>query len=161
MTILLIGMCGSGKTWTMQELIKKHNLSKTKKLGMIYYHTDDSIMVLGKYDGSMYQGTDKLSMAVMSDVDKFLNYATDKIIIAEGDRFTNSKFITKANPIVIKIIDTGEAGRKKRNSTQSDRHLKSIQTRVNNIEADHYVENSTDALFLINHLIYKYKTYDK
>jgi tRNA A37 threonylcarbamoyladenosine biosynthesis protein TsaE len=161
MTILLIGMCGSGKTWVMQELIKNYNLSKRKKLGMIYYHTDDSIMVLGKYDGSMYQGSDKLSMAVISDLEQFLNYATDKIIIAEGDRFTNSKFINKANPIIIKIIDNGEAGRKKRNSTQSERHLKSIQTRVNNIEADHYVETSNDALFLIKYLTDKFITYGK
>jgi hypothetical protein len=153
MIILLIGMCGTGKTWVMEQLIQYYVLSHRKKLGKIYYHTDNRIIVLGKYDGSMYQGTDKLSMSVMTDVDAFIQHTKDKIIIAEGDRFTNGKFIDKTDPLIIKITDDGVVGRLKRNSTQSDRHLKSIKTRVNNIEAKHEVINSIEALQLIKNLI--------
>lgn len=156
MIILLIGMCGTGKTWVMEQLINYYWLSQRKKIGKIYYHTFDNIIVLGKYDGSMYQGTDKLSMSVMTDVDAFIQFNKDKIIIAEGDRFTNGKFIDKADPLIIKITDDGSVGRLKRNSTQSDRHLKSIQTRINNIEAKHEVINSFDAFNLIKHLIAEY-----
>jgi len=159
MTILLIGMCGSGKTWVMEQLIQYYVLSHKRKIGKIYFHTDNKIMVLGKYDGSMYQGTDKLSMSVMTDVDSMIGYAKDKIIVAEGDRFTNSTFIKKANPIVIKITDDGALGRLKRNSNQSDRHLKSIQTRVNNIEANCEVLNSFEALDKIKELIDTQKPY--
>lgn len=162
MRILLIGMCGTGKTWVMEQLLQYYILSHRRKVGKIYYHTDNRISVIGKYDGSMFQGTDKLSMSVMTDVDAFLDYETDKIIIAEGDRFTNSKFIAKANPIIIKITDDGAVGRLKRNSTQTERHLKSINTRVNNIQAHHEVINSTDALNLIKQLIdNKYSVYGK
>jgi hypothetical protein len=153
MTILLIGMCGAGKTWVMEKLLQYYVLSHRKKLGKIYYHTDNRIIVLGKYDGSMYQGSDKLSMSVMTDVDNFIEYAKEKIIVAEGDRFTNSKFIGKAEPIIIKITDDGVLGRMKRNSGQTERHLKSVQTRVNNIKANHDVINSDEAFNLIVNLI--------
>ena len=153
MIILLIGMCGSGKTWVMQELIQHYILSYRKKIGKIYYHTDNNIIVLGKYDGSIYQGSDKLSMSVMTDVDAFIQHTKDNIIIAEGDRFTNSKFIAKAKPFIIKITDDGVVGRLRRNSTQSERHLKSIQTRVSNIISDANVINSIEALELIKTII--------
>ena len=153
MIILLIGMCGSGKTWVMQELIQHYILSYRKKIGKIYYHTDNNIIVLGKYDGSIYQGSDKLSMSVMTDVDAFIQHTKDNIIIAEGDRFTNSKFISKAKPFIIKITDDGVVGRLRRNSTQSERHLKSIQTRVSNIISDANVINSIEALELIKKII--------
>ena len=90
-------------------------------------------MLMGIYDGSLFQGTDKLSMAVMSDVDELLEHGKDKIIIAEGDRFTNSKYIEKANPLIVRIIGDGSKGRKLRESSQTDRQIKSIKTRVNNI----------------------------
>jgi hypothetical protein len=153
MIILLIGMCGTGKTWVMQQLIDYYLLTIKRKAGKIYYHTDNRIVVLGKYDGSMYQGSDKLSMSVMTDVDAFIEHTKGKIIVAEGDRFTNGKFIGKANPMVIKITDDGVVGRLKRNSSQSDRHLKSMQTRVNNIVADRNVVNSIEALELIKNII--------
>jgi hypothetical protein len=153
MIILLIGMCGTGKTWVMEQLIQYYVLSHRKKIGKIYYHTDNRIIVLGKYDGSMYQGTDRLSMSVMTDVDAFIEHTKGNIIIAEGDRFTNGKFIAKASPLIIKITDDGVIGRLRRDSKQSDRHLKSIQTRVNNIEAEHEVINSTEALQLIKNFI--------
>jgi hypothetical protein len=153
MIILLIGMCGTGKTWVMQQLIDYYLLTIKRKAGKIYYHTDNRIVVLGKYDGSMYQGSDKLSMSVMTDVDAFLSWNKNTIVIAEGDRFTNGKFIGKANPIVIKITDDGVVGRLKRNSSQSDRHLKSMQTRVSNIIADRNVINSIEALELIKNII--------
>ena len=158
MIILLIGMCGTGKTWVMQQLINDYFLSKRQKIGKLYFHTDDNIIVLGKYDGTMYQGTDRLSMSVMSDVDTFLKQTQGKIIVAEGDRFTNGKFIQKASPYIIKITDDGCVGRQLRGSNQSDRHLKSIQTRVNNITANQDVINSTEALNLIKEII---KNYDK
>lgn len=158
MIILLIGMCGTGKTWVMQQLIEYYVLSHRRKIGKIYFHTDNKILVLGKYDGTMYQGTDKLSMSVMTDVDLFLKQTQGKIIIAEGDRFTNSKFIQKANPYVIKITDDGCVGRTLRGSSQTERHLKSIQTRVNNITANQEVTNSTEALQTIKDII---TTYDK
>jgi len=153
MTILIIGNCGSGKTWIMQELLKSLFKVQKKKLGKIYFHESSDLILLGKYDGTIFQGSDRLSMSCITDIDKMLVYANAKTIIAEGDRFTNSTFIAKTNPIIVKILDDGCIGRIIRNSQQSDRHLKSIATRVANIKEHHTVNTSTDALVLIHQLL--------
>ena len=150
-TILLVGACGSGKTWVMLELIKRLQLTKERKIGLFWYrlHRDEikhTVGVLGYYDGSTYQGSDRLSMAVMKDCDKFKTMCKQKIIIAEGDRFTNSTFIKAFYPYIIKITGDGSRGRALRKSNQSERQIKAIQTRVNNIPADCEVPNSTIAL---------------
>ena len=153
--ILLIGGCGSGKTWVMKNIIKTLDLTLKAKIGLVVFQTNKKIAVLGNYDGSMFEGSDRLSMAVMSDAPK-IKTLRDKhrmTIVAEGDRFTNKTFIVALTPLIVRIRDKGEQGRITRNSNQSERHIKSIQTRVDNIAADHEVENSTEALELIKTLI--------
>lgn len=151
--ILVIGACGSGKTWVMKELIKRFKCIQLGKIGMFLFHRspDGHTMVLGKYDGSTFEGSDKLSMAVMRDLPRFLDVTKSRKgwIICEGDRFTNSTFIEGAKPIVIKIADDGTVGRKKRKSNQTERQIKSIATRVSKIPYKHLVMSSNDALDLI------------
>ena len=74
-------------------------------------------------------------------------------IIAEGDRFMNRRFIETCKPYIIKILDEGTRGRQQRGSTQSERQLKSIATRVKNIQEDVTVKNSTEALNKLLELI--------
>lgn len=146
--ILLIGVQGSGKTWVFQQLINQYRCQQKKKLGTIKYHTNGWLVVVGKYDKSMFQGSDKLSMSVMSDYLAFNQFNQDKVILLEGDRFTNSKVINNDGykPLVIKITDDGSKGRELRGSNQSEMVIKRMQTRVNNINADVEVENSDKAL---------------
>ena len=155
-SVLLIGQCGSGKTWVMTELLKLYNTKKAK-IGLNSFQIDEEkkIVIIGVYDGSVFQGSDKLSMAVMSDSDKLkkMQDKHDFTIIAEGDRFTNSTFINKFKPYIIKIKDNGKQGRDKRNSNQSERHLKSIESRVNNIKENINVKNSAEALEAIKKII--------
>lgn len=151
--ILLIGECGVGKTWTMTTLLSvlnKHKHFKAGKVGMFKFLYDKEHVIVGVYDGSTFQGSDKLSMAVMADLDKFIKWAGDRVVILEGDRFTNHKFIEKVHPIVIKIEGNGEEGRKSRGSKQTERHLKSIKTRVSNITPTSTVKTSGEALKEIN-----------
>jgi len=150
-TILLVGACGSGKTWVMKSLIEKLNLNSTKKFKMIFYQTNGKVSVLGKYDGSTFEGSDKLSMAVARDFEKFKNFNESKnyTIIAEGDRFMNSTFLKTFKPCVVKIKDDGLKGRVKRQSSQTERQIKTIQTRVDNMKEDYAVKDSTEALKLI------------
>jgi len=154
-TILLIGNCGSGKTWVMNKIIEEFKLNKKAKIGKVVFQTNDKIFVLGNYDKSTFEGSDKLSMAVMSDCDllKKLQEKYNSIIVCEGDRFTNSTFIAKFSPTIVKIMDDGEAGRKKRKSNQSERQLKSIQTRVNNIKHNIEVLDSDTALLIIKRML--------
>ncbi len=157
MNILLIGCCGSGKTWVMKRLIESHALNIKAKIGLIRFVTNKSISVLGNYDGSIFEGSDKLSMSVMKDCTQWekVREKHNMIGVCEGDRFTNRTFIETCKPYIIKITDDGASGREKRKSSQSERHLKSIATRVKNISADVEVQNSQAALNKIEDLICK------
>jgi len=154
--ILLIGSAGTGKTWVMKSLINKFKCERRQKYGKFYFHTSDALVIVGKYDGTTFEGSDRLSMSVITDLDAFLSLTENKVVILEGDRFTNSKVIAKAKPIIIKILGDGLAGRLKRGSNQTERHLKSIATRVSNIpltDRDYIVNNSGEALEIITKII--------
>lgn len=155
MNILIIGNCGVGKTWVMKKLIEQHNMNFRGKLGMFKFHYNEDIAIVGKYDGSTFEGSDKLSMAVMRDVDTFKTWCDERsgIVVAEGDRFMNKKYIDKMNPLIIQIQGNGEAGRIMRKSEQTERHLKAINTRVSNISNEFgivKVYDSNHCLKLIN-----------
>jgi|NorSeaMetagenome_1021524.scaffolds.fasta_scaffold05176_4 hypothetical protein len=154
-TILIIGACGSGKTWVMKQIINQKKLKLNAKFGMIRFKTDKELAVLGNYDGQTFEGSDRLSMAVARDFGKFKKLADKNnfLIICEGDRFTNKTFIETFNPYIIKIKDNGEKGRKLRGSNQTERHLKSIATRVSNITHTKEVEDSSEALKTVLELI--------
>ena len=145
MIFLIIGECGVGKTWVMKQLLKQ---SKGYKLGLYYFNETETHIIVGKYDNSTFEGSDRLSMAVMKDLDKMLGYIkkANKIAIFEGDRFMNKNFINKANPLIIKIKGDGKSGRIKRGSQQTERQLKTIKTRVGNIKFNKEVENSYECL---------------
>jgi hypothetical protein len=147
--VLITGCCGVGKTWTMKQLLTPDD--KAFKLGKFNFHENDDWIVVGKYDGSTFEGSDRLSMSVMTDLNKMLAYIEKKgkLAVFEGDRFSNSKFIAKADPVIINIEGDGAEGRNKRGSNQSERHLKSITTRVSNLPKHTIAKNSSVAL---NHL---------
>ncbi len=79
--ILLIGACGSGKTWVMKELIRLLKLNTPGRVGMYLFHRNEKVVVLGKYDGSTFEGSDKLSMAVMRDLPTFIENMKNRIVI--------------------------------------------------------------------------------
>lgn len=153
--ILIVGVPGTGKTWVMKELIKLYKCLNRQRIKRFWWHTNDDVYIVGKYDGSMFEGSDRFSLAVMMDLDKFLAHTENKITIFEGDRFMNGTFIGKANPTIIKVLGDGKEGREKRGSEQTETHLKKMTTRVANIQAHYEVKDSGEALSLINKLINK------
>ncbi len=150
MIILIVGECGVGKTWVMSCLLKGQG-QKTHKLGKFLFHETPDYIVVGKYDGSVFQGSDRLSMSVMTDLDMMLRYvhSVDKITVFEGDRFMNKNFIKKATPFIIRILGDGKGGRLKRGSNQTERQLKTIKTRVSNIQNNIEAANSNECLEII------------
>lgn len=160
MNVLIIGECGVGKTWVMKQVLADNKL-QPGKIGKIKFHYNDDIILVGVYDGTTFEGSDRLSMSLNTDLDNFLLWARNKVVICEGDRFTNSTFITKAEPVIFKIQGDGEAGRKIRGSKQTERHLKSIATRVSNIEAHVTAGDSNEAYWLLQRLIKIDGKYDK
>jgi hypothetical protein len=154
--ILVIGCAGVGKTWLMKSVISTFNCNVKRKYGKFYWHCSDDVIVIGKYDGSTFEGSDRLSMSVISDLDGFLLLNQGKVIIMEGDRFTNRRVLERTEPTIIKIMGDGLAGRVKRGSNQSERQLKSITTRVGNIPMGHNdltASNSVEAMEIITKLI--------
>ncbi len=155
-TILLIGAAGSGKTWAMKQFIDIP-VTYTVKCGKVKgaYSVEQNLFVAGIYDGSMYEGGDRLSMSVMTDYPRLRHWQVDGdvTILCEGDRFMNKSFIDMFEPVIIKITDDGSRGRKHRGSEQTPRHLKAIATRVSNVKADHEVYNSSMAAYKIRELL--------
>ena len=126
-----------------------------KKLGKFVFHQNDKSIIVGKYAGHTFDGSDRLSMSVMTDLDFMIEYikSQNKTALFEGDRFMNQTFINKCKPYIIKILGSGEDGRDKRGSSQSDRQIKAIQTRVANIKANREVSDSSKCLSLIKTII--------
>lgn len=157
--ILLIGVQGSGKTWVFKQLIEKYQCTQKKKIGKIRYHTNGELVIVGKYDNSMFEGSDKLSMSIMSDYQLFMEINRNCLILLEGDRFTNSTVISHDDfvPYIVKITDDGTKGRALRGSNQSPEVIKRMQTRINNISSNVDVMDSTTALHTISFLIDVFK----
>lgn len=155
--ILIVGTCGTGKTWVMKKLIEYFNISNVYnyKTGLYNYLKKDDVIIVGKYEGNVFDGSDRLSMSVMKD-NKLIKpvFEQAKYVFLEGDRFTNSTFIEEFKPFIIKIEGDGYEGRVKRGSTQTERHIKSITTRVNNIKYDKAVNSSEECFnYIINEII--------
>lgn len=153
--ILIVGECGVGKTWVMIQLVKRLNALERAKIGKFKFHFNDErkVMMIGVYDGSTFAGSDRLSMSIMTDLELFTVATKEFSTICEGDRFMNKTYINAVNPIIIKIVGDGEAGRIKRGSQQTDRQLKSIKTRVGKIDPDHTVGSSAECIDFVLSLI--------
>ena len=142
--ILIIGACGVGKTWVMKHLLSIDD--KRFKLGKINFHENDSLIIVGKYDGTIFEGSDRLAMTAITDISRVIAYAKGKKTIWEGDRFMNSTFIDKAKPIIMRIMGDGQEGRRKRGSQQSERQVKAISTRGSKITPHMNFKNSSESL---------------
>lgn len=159
--ILVIGECGSGKTWVMKQLIRslgQQGGSRRYKLSLMHWvetGSEGRVAVLGQYKGGVFDGSDNLSMAVSKSFAGFRRYAKKKynVLVAEGDRFTNKRFIELFSPIIVRIEDDGERGRNKRGSRQAERHLKAIKTRVEGYTPDYSCKDSTEALKRVKEII--------
>lgn len=156
-TILIIGACGAGKTWVVKQLIEKFKVKGKAGFGLVRFNLNQerNLAILGQYTGEMFEGSDKLSMAVAKDFEGFrkVQIKNNLFVIAEGDRFTNQRFIDTFQPYIVKITDDGAKGRKARGSNQSEMHLKRIQTRVNNIMEHFSAHDSSSALTHISERI--------
>jgi hypothetical protein len=116
--------------------------------GDVWGKEGKTIWIPGVFDGSMYQGTDRLSMAVQPHAVKFLKTCASSSehnsYLFEGDRLFNQSFLDvyKPSKVILIIAPEGvaEERRKGQGRTQSETILKSRRTRINNISKVYPVE---------------------
>ena len=139
MIICLIGEPASGKTTLMKSImLELGDMAFESK--PFSYHYNDKFIVLGKYDTGVFQGTDKLSMAVQPKAIEFVKLHKDKIILLEGDRLGNLSFfveIKKTHELHIFCIVADEKIKESRHiargDKQSPKFKKSKRTKIANI----------------------------
>ena len=126
--IAMGGEPATGKTTLMFKLISMADdwkIVKPKKLLDAMYSEKLNLYILGKYanDGNVFQGTDRLSMAVQPDAEKFFSelWDVDTNVIFEGDRLFNAKLLEELAlvfPTTFKILILTA-----KNSTLDQRHI--------------------------------------
>lgn len=149
--IAMGGEPATGKTTLIFKLISLADdwqVCKPQKLLDAMYSKKLNLYILGKYekDGNVFQGTDRLSMAVQPDADKFFTEIADKDfnVIFEGDRIFNSKMLERLadlypNTFKILILEathkTKEQRHVDRKDDQDDKFKNSRKTKISNISS--------------------------
>ena len=140
--ILIGGLPATGKTTLMKQIRETLGEHTKNKYGLLRYDNFRDYIVFGIYDDSLFSGTDKLSMAVMPDAMKFLEFANDKDVLIEGDRLFTQKFIDHVKSIgydvkiIICTVNSMEEivkRFKQRGKMQSQKFLLSRYTKIINI----------------------------
>lgn len=149
------GEPATGKSTLMFKLISMADdwqTVKPEKLLDAMYSKKLNLYILGKYenDGNVFQGTDRLSMAVQPDADKFfsnLEHESNIVgdspnVIFEGDRLFNGKMLEKLAylfPNDFKMIiltvknSTLDQRHIDRKDDQDDKFKNSRKTKISNI----------------------------
>ena len=155
--IALGGEPATGKTTLMFKLIEATDdwqVIKPEKLLDAMYSKKLNLYILGKYvnDGNVFQGTDRLSMAVQPDAEKFfssLAYESNKedhtvSVIFEGDRLFNAKMLEQLASLfqenlkilILKVKDsTLDQRHIDRKDDQDDKFKTSRKTKISNIRS--------------------------
>lgn len=153
--IAMGGEPATGKSTLMFKLISMADdwqTVKPEKLLDAMYSKKLNLYILGKYenDGNVFQGTDRLSMAVQPDADKFfsnLEHESNIVgdspnVIFEGDRLFNGKMLEKLAylfPNDFKMIiltvknSTLDQRHIDRKDDQDDKFKNSRKTKISNI----------------------------
>lgn len=156
--VYIAGVPASGKSTMIKKLrsllFGKDSAFKYGKCRGIKSENGQFYM-LGVYDGSMFEGTDKLPMDVINDAIAFVNELKQKtekfVVFAEGDRLFNYRFLNETKATLL-LIDASEeellARHLVRGDTQPETFLKSRRSKVENFASKYKVKrvfNNTEA----------------
>jgi hypothetical protein len=145
--IAMGGEPATGKTTLMFKLISMADdweTIKPQKLLDAMYSKKLNLYILGKYanDGNVFQGTDRLSMAVQPDAEKFFESLENANVIFEGDRLFNGKMLDSLqdkfpNDLKVLILTVKDSTLDQRHidrkDDQDDKFKNSRKTKISNI----------------------------
>ena len=154
--IAIGGVPATGKTTLMRALLSFLKPDATFKYGLLrgYIKKQNNIAILGIYEPEeVFAGTDKLSMAVQPDFDKYRD-KNHKHIIFEGDRlFTKNNLLNltathETKMVILENIKTVLHERHiARADSQTEKFLKGRHTKLENIITEEllqpYIERYT------------------
>lgn len=121
--------------------------------GLLRGIENGAMKMLGVFDGSTFEGTDRLSMAVINDAIPYVqtlhNAPTRSVVFVEGARLANVRFMkeTGARLFILKCHHDMLAIRHiERGDNQTERFLRSRHTAVTNLAAKypHVVLDNTE-----------------
>lgn len=146
-TIYLAGVPATGKSTIMREVRKRVLPTETPfKHGCLHGVQCGSVYAYGVFDGSLSEGTDRLSMCVINDaiahVRKLQAEIGKCVLLVEGDRLFCERFLRVSKATVI-IIDAAEPVLQMRHRLRHDRQtqtrLKACRTKIENFCQRHKV----------------------
>lgn len=166
--IIVGGFPGSGKSTIMRGAIHKleqggHRFKELRQ-GIITWMESDEVYILGSYkEGEKFPGTDRLPLNVQPEAQRFMEdlkideegqHAREKVVLIEGDRLFNDKFLyfldTNGFYVILCIVSMSRElleQRRNKRSDQNESWRKGRETKVNRIALSrpvhHYLQNNT------------------
>lgn len=134
----IAGVPASGKTTLLWRL-----RSRIMSEATVFAHGElrgieqDGVKMFGVFDGSAFEGTDRLSMSAINDAIAYI-YGLSRqpgkfVVLVEGDRLFCHRFLHAVKPQVI-LLDASEAVLEKRHMERGDQHtpqhMKAKRTKI-------------------------------
>lgn len=143
--VALVGVPAVGKTTVMRSLLADNQMVEERWERVSYLREKKyRFGVLGIYrEGETFAGTDRMSMSIQPEVERFLVEHWKDNIVFEGDRLCNLsffRFLSKLPDTRLMIIfmtagaSTLAKRHKQREDDQTKIFLKSRETKVNNLK---------------------------
>ena len=146
--IYIAGVPASGKT-TLFKRIRERLFSEATEFtfGKCKGVENGAFKMLGVFDGSTFEGTDRLSMTVIDDAIAYVKQLDKgkqkKVVFVEGDRLFNIRFLMETKALLL-LIDADERVLRKRHAKRGDNQtetfLKSRRSKVENFVKKHNVQ---------------------
>ena len=138
------GVPGTGKTSLFRKFISNYTWERVEPVKLLssMYCKELDLFIFGKYEeGEVFAGTDRLSMAVQPNAQKFVSETTSNVLF-EGDRIFNRsflEFVSEVDGVDLQVIylkapqSILEQRYTDRGSDQSEVFLRGRETKYNNI----------------------------
>tara|TARA_R100000773_G_scaffold22815_1_gene20116 strand:+ start:19852 stop:20379 length:528 start_codon:yes stop_codon:yes gene_type:complete len=153
--IAIGGVPATGKTTLVKAMLNILKPNQKLKYGLLRGLVKDDTAVLGVYEnGETFSGTDRLSMAVQTHYDSYINRQLTNVVF-EGDRlFTANNLISLLETFDTKIVileadpQTLSERHKSRGDTQTEVFLRGRETKINNIKLNPKIQKNFETYVL-------------